>query len=133
MASLVPNQGLIRTGKQTFQSTNYNVARYVRVASFDDSTTALSSSTTQLGSPSNEFDAAFDATPTESSQTVITVTTIPTGSGNFTIKRLIEHDDTAANVTGSSTTVFGGVDAQSLTKDSSFSLAVTKNYTFSSV
>lgn len=133
MASLVPNQGLIRCGKQTFESTNYNAAREVQVMSADDSATALTSGTTTLGSPTNEFDAARDATPTESGQTIIFVMTIPTGSGNFTIRRLIEHDDTAANVTGTSSTVFGGVDNQTLAKTSDFSLAVTKNYTFSSV
>ncbi len=133
MAALVVNQGLIRCGKQTFQSTNYNVARQVQTGSVDDSATALVAGATTLGSPTNEFDVARDATPTESSQTIVFVYTIPTGSGNFTIKRLCEHDDTAANVTGSSATLFGGVDAQSLAKTSDFSLAVTKNYTFSSV
>jgi len=133
MASLVVNQGLIRIGKQAFQSTNYNVARYIRTMSADDSSTALTAGATTLGSPTNQFDAAFDATGNESSQTITCVMTIPTGSGNFTIRRLTEHDDTSANVTGSSTTLCSGVDAQALTKTSDFSLAVTKNFTFTSV
>lgn len=136
MASLVVNQGLQRCGKQTFESTNYNAAREVQTGSVDDSSTALAAGHTALnsgGAVTNEFDVARDATPTESSQTIIFVYTIPTVSGNFTIRRLCEHDDTAANVTTSSTTLFGGVDNQQLTKTSDFSLAVTKNYTFSSV
>lgn len=136
MASLVVNQGLIRCGKQTFESTNYNAARNVQTGSIDDSSTALAAAHTALnsgGAVTNQFDVVFDATPTESSQTVTCVYTIPTGSGNFTIRRLTEHDDTAANVSTSSTTLFGGVDAQALTKTSDFSLAVTKSYTFTSV
>lgn len=133
MASLVVNRGLLRIGQQAFQSTNYNVARYVRTMSVDDSATALVAGATTLGSPTNQFDQAFDATPTESSQTIICVMTIPTGSGNFTIRRITEHDDTTANVTGASTTLVSGVDNQTLTKTSEFSLAFTKNFTFTSV
>lgn len=128
------NQGLKRLGAQAFQSTpTYNVARYVRTMSVDDSATALVAGATTLGSPTNQFDAAFDATPTESSQTIICVMTVPTGSGNFTIRRITEHDDTSTNVTGASTTLVSGVDAQALTKTSDFSLAITKNFTFTSV
>lgn len=136
MASITVNQGLIRCGKQTFESTNYDAARNVQVGSVDDSSNAFAAGDTALntgGAVSNMYDMAFDATPTESSQTITCVYTIPTGSGNFTIRRLAEHDDTAANVTTSSTTLFGGVDGQTLAKTSDFSLEVTKNYTFSSV
>lgn len=133
MASIVVNRGLLRIGQQAFQSTNYSVSRYIQVMSVDDSVTALAAGTTTLGSPTNEFDAVFNSTPTESGQTITCIMTIPTGSGNFTIRRLCEHDDTATNVTGSSTTLVSGVDAQTLTKTSDFSLAVTKQFTFTSV
>lgn len=133
MASLVVNRGLLRIGQQAFESTNYNAARNIQTMSVDDSVTALIAGATTLGSPANEFDAVFDSTPTESGQTITCVMTIPTGSGNFTIRRFCEHDDTAANVTGSSTTLCSGVDAQSVTKTSDFSLVPTKQFTFTSV
>ena len=136
MASIVVNQGLIRCGKQTFESTNYNAARNVQVMSVDDSTVAFAAGDTALntgGAVTSEFDAAFDATPTESGQTVTCVMTVPTGSGNFTIRRLAEHDDVAGTVSTSSTTLFAGVDNQALTKTSDFSLAITKQFTFTSV
>lgn len=133
MAAIIVNQGLIRLGKQAFQSTNYNVARYVRTMSFDDSTVAFGATDTALnsgGAVTNEYDQAFDATPTESSQTITCACTIPTGSGNFTIKRIALHDDTTTNVTTSSTTLFGGVDGQSLTKTVDFTMTVTLTITF---
>ena len=133
MASIIVNRGLLRLGQQSFKSTNYNVNRHIQTMSFDDSATAFTAAATGLGSPTNEFDAAFDVTPTETGQTIICTTTIPTGSGNFTIRRIAEHDDTAANVTGASATLVGGVDAQNLTKTVDFALAATKNYTFTSI
>lgn len=133
MASLIVNLGLLRIGQQTFRSTNYNVNRHGQTMSFDDSATAFIAGATGLGSPTNEFDAAFDTTPTESGQTIIMTTTVPTGSGNFPIRRIAEHSDTAANVTGSSTTLIGGVDNQLLQKTVDFALAATKNYTFTSI
>ena len=80
-----------------------------------------------------EFDAAFDSTPTESGQTITHIMTIPTGSGNFTIRRISLHDDTAANVTASSTTLVGGVDGQTLAKTVDFTLAITMKLTYTSV
>lgn len=134
MASLIVERGRLRFGQQTFESTNYNAARNIQVMSVDDSSTALIASATTLGSPTNLYDAAFDATPTETlPATIVCVMTIPTGSGNFTIRRLCEHDDTAGNVTGSSTTLCSGVDAQALTKTSDFSLAITKSFSVTSV
>lgn len=133
MASLVVNRGLLRVGQQAFESTNYNAARNYQTMSADDSATALVAGATTLGSPTNLFDAVFDVTPTENAQTISCVMTIPTGSGNFTIRRICEHDDTAANVTGASTTLCSGVDNQSLTKTSDFSLAFTKSFTFTSI
>lgn len=131
----IVNQGLLRVGAQTSESTpTYNAARNIQTMSVDDSTVAFASTDTALnsgGAVTNMFDQAFDATPTESGQSITHVATIPTGSGNFSIKRIALHDDTAANVTTSSTTLFGGVDGQSITKTSSFSLAITMTLTYS--
>lgn len=102
----------------------------------DDATEAFQAADTKLDDGTGytqEFDAAFDSTPTESGQTITHIMTIPTGSGNFTIKRISLHDDTAANVSGTSTTLVGGVDGQSLTKTSDFTLAITMKLTYTSV
>lgn len=136
MASLVVNNGLQRIGVQASQATSgsgptYSATRHIQVMAFDDNASAFAAAHTNLlsaGSITNEFDAAFDAAPTRSSQTITHITTIPTGSGNFTIRRISLHDDTATNVTTTSTTLVSGVDGQSLTKTSDFTLAATLNH-----
>lgn len=133
MASLIVNQGLQRLGDTISQTSGYSSSRYVRTMAFDDSSSALAAGTTTLGSPTNVVDQAFDSTPTRSAQTVSHVTTLATGAGNFTIRRITLHDDTAANVTGSSSTLFGGVDGQSLTKTSDFTLEATLSLAYTSV
>jgi len=138
MSSLCFNNGLQRIGVQSSQATSgsgptFNAARQIQVMSWDDSSSAFSAATTTLGSPANEFDAAFDSTPTRTNQTVAHVMTIPTGSGNFTGRRTALHDDTAANVTGSSATAVSGVDGQILVKNTDFSIAITINHIYSSV
>ena len=141
MAAITVNNGLQRIGCQSSQATSgsgptYNASRQIQTMSVDDSTTAFASTHTALntgGAVSNEFDAAFDSTPTRSSQTITHIMTIPTGSGNFTIKRVALHDDTATNVTTSSTTLVAGIDGQSLTKTSDFTLAITVNLLYTSV
>lgn len=134
MAAIITTKGKLRCGQQTFESTNYNAARNVQVLSIDDSSVAIAAGDTAAnsgGAITNFFDQAFDATPTESSTIITTVTTIGTANGNFTIRRILLHDDTAANVTSSSSTLFGGIDGQSLTKTSDFTIAFTIKVTFS--
>ncbi len=133
MAAKLVTRGLLRIGQQASQSTNYNVARYIRTLSIDDGTVAFIAGHTALnsgGAVANEYDQAFDSTPTESGTTITHLCTIPSGQGNFTIKRVALHDDTAANVTTSSTTLVGGIDGQSLTKTADFSLAITVKLTY---
>lgn len=135
--ALVVNRGLLRIGQQASESTNYNAARNIQVMSVDDSTVSFAAGDTALntgGAVSNEFDVVFDATPTESAPAVIThVATIPTGSGNFTIRRIALHDDVAGTVSTSSTTLVAGIDDESLTKTSDFSMAITLTLTYTSV
>ncbi len=138
MSAQAALQGLQRFGVQSSQATSgagptYNVARHVQVKSWDDSSTAITSATTTLSSPTNEYDAAYDTTPTRTNQTITTLMTVPTGSGNWTGRRVCDHDDTATNVTGSSSTVVAGVDGQVLVKNADFSVALTTNYIFTSV
>lgn len=127
--TLVVNRGLLRIGQQASESTNYSASRNIQVMSVDDSTVSFAAGDTALntgGAVSNEFDAAFDATPTESGTATIThVMTIPTGSGNFNIKRIALHDDAAGTVSTSSTTLVAGIDDESLTKTSDFTMAIT--------
>lgn len=136
MASLVVNRGLLRILQQAIESTNYNAARNIQTMSVDDSTVAFAAGDTALntgGAVTNMFDDTFDSTPTESGQTVTMILTLATGEYNQTIKRIALHDDTAANVTTSSTTLVAGVDGQSLLKTTDFSLAITLKLTTTSV
>lgn len=131
MASLTVNRGLqVIAGRA---SNTADAFAAIQVMSVDDSSTAFTATDTTLGGPTNEFDAAFDATPTRSAQTVTHVMTVPTGSGNFTIRRIALHNDTATNVTGTSITLCAGIDGQSLAKTSAFSLAITIQMTYTSV
>ena len=118
------------------QATGFDAARYIRTMSVDDQTSAFLDSDTDLDrggglTVSNEYDAALDATPAApSGNKVDHVMTIPTGSGNFTIRRIALHDDTAANVTVSSETLVAGVDGQALTKTSDFTMEITLSITY---
>jgi hypothetical protein len=137
MAKKIVNRGLLRFGQQSSQSTNYSVSRFIQTMSVDDGTTAFAAGHTALnsgGAVTNMYDKAFDAVPTESGTATITyLMTVPTASGNFAIKRIALHDDTAANVTTSSTSLVAGIDGQSLTKTSDFTLAITVTITFTDV
>lgn len=137
MASLVVERGRLRYGQQTFESTNYNAARNIQTMAVDDASEAFLAADTKLDDGTGFtqlFDQVFTVTPTETAPATITCSTIiPTGSGNFTIKRISLHDDTAANVTGASTTLCQGVDGQTLTKTSDFTLTPTLKTAITSV
>lgn len=137
MANRVVTKGLLRTGQQTFESTNYNAARNVQVMSVDDSTVAIAAGDTAAntgGAITNFFDKVFDATPTETAPAVITcVTTFTTSEAIFTIKRILLHDDVAGTVTASSSSLYGGVDAQSLVHTADFQLVITMKVTYTNV
>ena len=131
MASKITNQGLLRIGRQASESTGYDAARNIQTMSVDDSASAFVAGDTTLGSPANQADQVLDATPTESSQTISHVCTFATGAANFTIRRISLHDDVAASVSGSSSTLVGGIDGQSITKTSDFTLAITVTIAYS--
>lgn len=136
MAAKIVDQGLQRIAVTASQVTAggppaYDAARYIRTMAVDDSASAFTAGTTTLGSPSNLFDLAFDGAPTRSGLIVTHIATVPTGNGNFTIRRVSLHDDTVANVTGSSSTLVAGIDGLALTKTSDFSLAITMRITYS--
>lgn len=132
MATTVVDRGKLRIGQQASESTNYNAARNIQTLSVDDNSTGFSSTHTNLlsaGSISNEFDQAL-STPTESSQTIIHTTTIGTGDAIFTIRRIALHDDTAANVNTTSTTLVMGIDGQALVHTADFTLTITCRLTY---
>lgn len=133
MAAIVVNQGLNRIADTASQTSGYSASRYIRTMAVDNSGTAFTAGTTTLGSPTSQFDKAFDSTPTRSGQVVTHVTTLAAGEANFTITRTSLHDDTTTNVTGSSTTLVAGIDGLSLTKTSDFSLAITLRLTYANV
>lgn len=116
MSDVVTQQGLNRIADTASQTSGYNAARYIRTFTVDDSATALTPATTDLGSPTNVYESAFDATPTRTGQVVTHVITIPAASAAFEHKRLVLHDDTVANVTGTSNTVVAGIDGLSFVK-----------------
>lgn len=141
MASLIVNQGLQRIGSNASAvgvtpGTNLNTARWLQTMSVDDATESFLAADTKLDDGTGftqEFDAALDAATTILAQTVSHVMTIPTGSGNFVIRRIALHDNVPASVSSTSTTLVGGVDQQALTKTSSFTLAITLKITYTSV
>lgn len=137
MANRCVTRGLLRVGQQAFQSTNYNVARYIRTMSLDDSTVAIAAGDTAAntgGAITNFFDKAFDSTPTETAPAVISFqTTFSTSEAIYTVKRILIHDDTTTNVTSSSTTLVAGVDAQSLVHTADFQLIVVAKLTLTNV
>lgn len=136
MASRVVNRGLLRIGQQAFESTNYNAARNLQVLSIDDNAVAFGQTDTTCstrGATTTFYDQAFDATPTESGQTITCLTTILAANGAMTIKSIAIHDDTAANTTATSSTLVAGIDGLTIVKDTTYGLALTLQMTFTSV
>lgn len=133
MASLIVNQGLQFIGELASFVTPPG---RIQTMSVDDATGAFAAANTKLNDAAGftqEFDAAFDSNPTRSGQTITHVMTVPTGSGNFTIRRIALHNASAATVDGTTATLVGGVDGQALTKTADFSLAITMRLTYTSV
>jgi hypothetical protein len=134
MASLIVNRGLQVIGGRA--SNTADAFLEIDTMAVDDATEPFLAADTKLDDGTGftqEFDAAFDTTPTRSGQTVTHIMTIPTGSGNFPIRRISLHNALAASVTGSSVTLVGGIDGQSLTKTSDFTLTITVNILYTSV
>lgn len=134
MARLIVNQGLQVELDRLFAINGPPAA--IQSMSVDDATGAFAAGNTKLndGAGFTQLVAqAFDSTATRSAQTVSATTTYATGVANFTIRRVALHFAASGSVTASSTTLFGGVDGQSITKTSDFSLAITLQVTATSV
>lgn len=141
MAALVVNQGLQRCGRNTSAvgvsaGTNLNTANWLQTLAIDDGTVALAAGHTALnsgGAITNEFDQAIGTANTIASQTVTHTSTIPTGSGNFTIRRITLHDNVPASVDSTTSTLHSGVDGQTLAKTSDFTIQFTLTHLYSNV
>lgn len=140
MASLITNQGLQMAGDRvsattTIPSTNSTI--FLQTMVIDDNTVAFAATHTTLntgGATTNHLAKGFDATPTRASQTVSHVTTYTTAQFNGnSIRRISLHDRASASVNATSTTLFGGVDAQLLAKNSTFQISITTRITYTSV
>lgn len=132
MASIVVNRGLQVIGKRASGITGGSPTTSAIVAMVVDSgSTGFVAGQTTIGA--STFDAnAFDSTPTRTNQTVSHVATYGTGDANFTIRRVSLHNLAAGSITANTSSLIGGVDGQSLTKTTSFSLEITLNLTYTS-
>jgi hypothetical protein len=138
MANLVTQNGLVRNALNASQATGYSSSRYNRTLATDDSSVAFTATDTACnsgGTVTTFFDVALSsavqATTTFTNDTIRHTATIPSGSGQMTIRRISLHDDTTANVTSSSTTLVAGIDAQSLSKNTTFALTLVVDLIYS--
>ena len=122
MAAIVVDRGLQVIGGRA--SSTGDAFAAIQAMAVDDSVTAFDAGDTSLGSPTTEADSNFDSTPTRSAEEVSHVATFGTGVV-LTIRRISLHNAAAASVTGSSTTLVAGIDAQALTKTADFTLTLT--------
>lgn len=134
MASKYSDYGLQRQLAQAFQATAsgggpaYSATRHVQTMSVDDSANAIGDTDDAAndgGAVTNFFDKAFDAAPIRTGQSVACKTTYAAAEAIMTIRRILLHDDTPANVTSASTTMCGGVDGQAFGKTADFAVAIT--------
>jgi hypothetical protein len=131
MASLVVNRGL--QGIADLASGVAGAPAAIATMTVDDGAAAFAAGNTGLGGPANLAKRAFDATPTRAGEVVTHKATFLTTEGNFTIRRIALHFGAAAGVSGTSATLAAGIDAQSITKTSDFSLGITVRMTYSNV
>lgn len=117
MASRITDQGLQDSLDCTFGITAADPVDAMAVSDFG----VLAATTTTIGTATNKVIKAFDATPTRSANTVTCKTTYATTEANFAITTVTLHNDGAGVATG----LFGGIDAQSITKTADFSLTIT--------
>lgn len=130
MASLIVDQGLQASLDATFDvggggsGDNFDPVDAIGVSDHGD----LASGDTDLANATNDAVNALDDPSSRTDQTVTAEATFGTGEANFEITTVSLHMDGADATTG----LYGGVDAQSLTKTSDFSLTITMDVTYSS-
>lgn len=124
MASIITDQGLEDSLDMTFGITAQDAVDAMGVSDFG----GINATTTSIAAASNKEVNVFDSTPTRSGQEVTCVATFGTSEANFNITDITLHNDGV----GANTGVFGGIDNQSLTKTSDFSLTITLKVTYAS-
>lgn len=133
MASRIVNRGLqVIAGRASSTADGFAAIQSMAV---DDDSNAFGQTDDSLddaggGAPANVAAKNFDATPTRSAQTVTHTSTYGTGEGNFTIRRISLHNALEGSVSGTSVTLVGGIDGQSITKTSNFTLTLTVQITY---
>lgn len=125
MASLITNTGLQTSLDLTFGIGCETAIDAMGISDFG----CIAAGTTTIAAATNKDVNSFDATPTRCAQTVSAVATFSTSEGNFTITTITLHNDGAGAFTG----VYGGIDNQSITKTTDFTLTITMNITYTSV
>lgn len=123
MASIIVTRGLQVTGGRL--STTADAFQALQSLAVDDGPTGFVAGDTALGGPSSVAVVTFNSTPTRSAQTVEHLGTFATGAANFVIKRISLHNAASGSVTGTSVTLYGGIDGQSIEKTSDFTVTFT--------
>lgn len=136
MAHLIVNQGLQNSAKETFGIAG---GAQVQSMAWDTGTTgtnAFAAGDTALNAHAavTVIAKAFDATfPSLSGQVVTCQATLATSDFNTnTIGRVSLHLAASGSVSSSSTTLYGGIDQQSIVKTSDFALVTQVTVTFAS-
>ena len=122
MASRITNQGLEDSLDVTFGIIAADPVDAMGVSDFG----SLAAATVSIAAATNKQINALDTTPTRAGQTVTCKATFTTAQANFNITTITLHNDGAGVATG----VFGGIDGQSITKNSGFSLTITVKVTY---
>jgi hypothetical protein len=140
MASIVVTQGKTRTVTNalavgTASGGTLSTTRWLQTVAVDDSTVAIAAGDTAAnsgGAITNFVAKPIDAANTQSNNVGTMVMTISdTSFDTKTVKRITVHDQVNTSVTASSTTLFGGVDGQSILKVANVNLKFTLTVTVS--
>jgi hypothetical protein len=121
-ASLIVNQGLENSGKLLAGIAGSTV---IASMAWDDNTTGFAATNTKLNDAGAiaTFITNITSNTTVGSQTIQWEATLTTAQFNgASVKRISLHHGATAVVTTASTTLYGGVDAQTIAKTSDFSL-----------
>jgi hypothetical protein len=136
----LPGTGVVNRGLQVLVGIAFGTAdafATIQSGAVDDNASNFAAADTALntsrGAVTNVLGKTFSPTPTRASQTVTFIFTLATADFNtFTVKGISIHNVTGASVTASSTSLVAGIAVnQSISKTSSFALAITGTMTLS--
>jgi hypothetical protein len=137
VASLIVNQGLQTIGERaSLVSPTFGQIQSMAVDNATASTSAFAATHSKLNDAAAATTLAatsFSPTPSRATQTVSHIAVFTTAQANFQIGRLSLHNVANGSVSISSTTLVSGVDQQSITKTTDFTLTPTLRITYTSV